>query len=86
MTDEELAKARNIMLADFWRDLATINGKAGAIGNYEVFHGSYETLFELPGRIEAVTLDELRETAGRVFREDNLTIGTLVAPPEEEPS
>ena len=46
VSEEELAKARNIVLADFWRGLATINGKAAALGNYEVFHGDYEKLFE----------------------------------------
>ena len=86
VSEEELAKARNIMLADFWRGLATIDGKAGALGNYEVFHGTYETLFELPARIEAVTIDELRDVAASVFDEDNMTVGVLVAPDDEDES
>ena len=42
MTDTELAKARNIALADFWRDMSTIDGKASQLGNFEVFLGDYE--------------------------------------------
>lgn len=84
VSEQELSKARNIMLAEFWRDLATIDGKAAAIGNFEVFHGSYEKLFELPATIEAVTPAQLQETAARVFRVANLTVGTLVPAATEE--
>ena len=80
VSDEELAKARNIMLAGFWRDVATINGKAGALGRAAVFQGAYERLFDLPQEIEAVTADDLREVAASVLRRNNATIGTLRAP------
>ena len=77
----ELAKAKNIRIADFWRELATIDGKAEALGRHEVFHGGFETLFDLPNRVNAVSLDALRGTAARVFARNNATIGVLRAPP-----
>ena len=80
VTDAELAKARNIMLADFWREIATIDGKAGALGRAAVFHGAYERLFDLPQEIEAVTADDLRAVAATVLRRNNATIGALRAP------
>ena len=40
-TPAELTKARNQALASFWRGLETIDGKAEALGTYEVFHGDY---------------------------------------------
>ncbi len=83
VTDAELAKARNIMLADFWRGLATIDGKAAALGQYEVFHGNYEKLFVLPDALAAVTADDLRNIAAKVFRENNMTVGVLRAPDSE---
>jgi zinc protease len=83
VSDAELAKARNIILADFWRGLATINGKAAAIGQHEVFHGNYESLFNLPDAIDAVTADELRHVAAEVFRVNNMTVGVLRAPADE---
>ncbi len=82
---EEFAKARNIILADFWRGLATIRGKASALGNFEIFNGSFEKLFELPDDVKAVTVDELKDAAANVFRTANMTVGVLRAPaPAEE--
>jgi len=83
ISDAELSKARNIILADFWRGLATINGKAAALGQYDVFHGDYEKLFALPDAIAAVTADELRDVAAGVFRVNNMTVGVLRAPAAE---
>lgn len=80
VTEAELEKARNIVLADFWRGLATISGKASALGNFEVFHGSYEKLFYLPDSINAITGDEIRAVAARVFRPTNMTVGVLRSP------
>ena len=83
VTAAELRKARNIVLADFWRGLATINGKAAALGNYEVFTGSYENLFSLPEVVSAITAADLRAVAARVFRRDNMTVGVLRAPGDD---
>ncbi|MDJ0939421.1 MAG: pitrilysin family protein [Woeseiaceae bacterium] len=85
VTEAELDKARNIMLADFWRQMATIDGKASQLGNFEVFHGNYELLFDLPTRIDAVTVADLQQAAAQVFRPANATIGVLL-PAAEEPA
>jgi len=79
VTPAELNKARNIMIADFWRALQTIDGKAEALGTYEVFTGDYEKLFTRPRDVSAVTIEELRAVAGRIFRRDNMTVGVLRA-------
>ena len=71
MSDAELDKARNVMQADFWRRMATIDGKAETLGNYAVFHGGYEGLFDLAERIDGVTNEDLREAAAAVFRPQN---------------
>lgn len=83
VSEAELSKARNIMLADFWRGLATINGKASALGRHEVFLGDYEKLFVQPGLLETITVADLQEAAG-IFRAENMTVGVLQSPPEEE--
>ncbi len=77
VSDAELSKARNIMLADFWRGMATIDGKAAALGNFEVFHGSYEKLFSLSEQIESIGNERLRAVAASVFRPANATVGLL---------
>ena len=86
VSDAELSKARNILVADYWRGLATIDGKARAIGQFEVFHGSYERLFDVPAAVAGVTNEELRSVAASVFRRNNMTMGVLQAPatPEDE--
>ena len=80
VSEAELEKARNIALADFWRTMATINGKAASLGEAAVFRGSYEKLFDLAQEIEAVSGEELKAAAGSVFRRSNATIGMLYAP------
>ena len=82
VTGAELRKAQNIVLADFWRNLATINGKASALGNFEVFTGSYENLFSIPEVIGGVTVTDIRAVAQSVFRRNNMTVGVLRAADE----
>jgi zinc protease len=74
----ELAKAKNIFVADFWRSLRTINGKAQTLGQFEVFHGDYTRLFSSADRYEAVTADQIRDVAAKVYRKSNRTVGVLV--------
>jgi len=73
----ELAKARNQNLALFWRSIATISGKAQALGTFEVFHGDYRKLFEVPAMYDAVDLQKFKPLAQRVFRDANRTVGVL---------
>lgn len=83
VTAEELTKARNLRIASFWRSLQTINGKASALGNYEVFTGDYENLFAVPEQLSAATAADLQAIAAKVFRHGNMTVGVLRAPPDE---
>lgn len=80
-TDAELAKARNRALAGFWRGLATISGKAEALGEYHVFHGDYRKLFEAPAVYETITAADVKQAAAEVLRSDNRTVGVLESAP-----
>ena len=84
VSDAELSKARRIMVADYWRQLATIDGKASALGNAEVFLGDYERAFELPEKLRALTGEDLRSVAERIFDTKQMTVGVLHQP-EEQP-
>jgi len=86
ITDAELQKAKNIFLSGFWRNMQTINGKAYALGNYEVFHGDYRKLFEAPAIYDAVTKEQLQQVAKKVFRPTNRTIGVLKPVPPATPA
>ncbi len=76
--DDELEKARNIRLADFYRGLKTLNGKANALGNFDVFFGDYRRLFTAPGDYSRVTPDDIRRVAREYFTETNRTVATLI--------
>ncbi|HEY7672321.1 MAG TPA: pitrilysin family protein [Gammaproteobacteria bacterium] len=78
ITAAELNKAKSLVVADFWRSLATINGRARALGTYAVLHGDYLQLFEAPQRYEEVTAEKVKELAARVLAARNRTIGILL--------
>ena len=80
VTAAELEKARNLRLAEFWKSLQTIRGKASALGNFEVFTGDYENLFAVPETLSATTTGELQAVATRVFARSNVTVGILRSP------
>jgi len=73
-----LNKARTQKLASFWRGLATISGKAQALGSYEVFEGDYKKLFQAPATYEKVGIEDLKRVAAKLFRRENRTVGTFV--------
>jgi zinc protease len=77
VTNAELRKAQNILLADYWRERSTINGKAAALGQFEMFTGSYENLFSLPEDVSAITVEQLRAVAANVFQQRKMTVGVL---------
>ncbi|HJY39073.1 MAG TPA: pitrilysin family protein [Steroidobacteraceae bacterium] len=79
VTAQELARARSQALADFWRGLATIDGKAQALGSYAVLQGGYKRLFDAPGAYESVTADDIRKLATELLRPGNRTVGVLTA-------
>jgi zinc protease len=78
VTEAEVAKAKTLRLAAYWRSLKTIDGKADALGNYEVFRGDYRKLFTAPDRYARVTRREIQAAARRIFDARNRTIGHLI--------
>jgi len=78
VTDEEMQKAKNILLAGFYREMKTINGKANTIGSYEVFFGDYHKLFTAADDYNKVTADAVRAVAKKYFSDKNRTVATLV--------
>ena len=80
----ELAKSRNQQLAGFWRSLATISGKAQALGDYEVFHGDYRKLFDAPASFESIQPAALKPLAQKLFRAGNRTVALLQPVPAKE--
>jgi zinc protease len=78
VSDTELTKAKNIVLAEFYQHMKTINGRANIIGTYEVFFGDYNKLFQAEEELKKVTAADLQRVAAQYFRDDNRTVATLV--------
>jgi zinc protease len=76
--DDELRKAKNQLLAQHYRQLKTIAGRANLLGTYEVFYGDYNKLFTSDKDIEAVTAADLQRVAKKYFSPTNRTVATLI--------
>jgi zinc protease len=78
VTADELRKAKNQLLAQHYRQLKTIAGRANLLGSYEVFHGDYNKLFTSDKDIEAVTAADVQRVAQKYFSPTNRTVATLI--------
>jgi zinc protease len=78
ITDQELEKAKNILLANFYRQVRTIDGRANTLGSYEVFFGDYHKLFTAAEDYNKVTKEDVRRVAQKYFTDKNRTVATLV--------
>jgi zinc protease len=74
----ELARAKNLTAAGFWKKLATIDGKAQLLGEYEVFHGDWAQLFCAPAQFEKVTREDVHAVAREILDTKRRTVGILV--------
>ena len=79
VTDAQLARAKNLTAVGFWRRLATIDGKAQLLGEYEVFHGDWGKLFDAPAQFDKVTREAVQAVAHEILDPAKRTVGVLVA-------
>lgn len=84
VTNQELQKAKNIKLMQFYRGMETINSRANTVGTYELFFGSYDKLFNAPEEYNKVTIDDIKSLIKKYFYEDNRTVGVLEAKGEKK--
>jgi len=84
VSDRELEKAKNFRLAEFYRQVRTINGRANTLGTYEVFFGDYRKLFDAAKNYSGVTKEEVQRVAKQYFGAKNRTVATLVPENEEK--
>jgi zinc protease len=76
--DQELEKAKNNRLVEFYKEMRTINGRANTIGTYEVFMGDYNKLFDAAKNYSRVTKDDVQRVARKYFGANNRTVATLL--------
>ncbi|NKB88014.1 MAG: insulinase family protein [Acidobacteria bacterium] len=75
--DHGLAKAKNQVLASFAFESEQVTQIAHQLGYYSTI-ADLDSLDALPGRIESVTADEVRDVAQRILEPDNRTVGWVV--------
>lgn len=86
LSQKEIEKARNILIADFYRTLATINGKANELGSYDVFFGDYRKLFASVDAYSRISVADVRRVTEKYFAARNRTVGILSPEPEAHKS
>ena len=83
LTERELTKARNNLSTHLLRELATNNGRAHALGSYELMLGSWRRGLELAARYESGA--QVQAAAKKYLSPERRSVVTLV-PSEEVPS
>jgi zinc protease len=83
-TERELQKARNLLEAGFVKSLKTNNGVGEQLGFYEHVFGDFNAMFRTIDHYRAVTIEDCRRVARKVFVPGERTVVELV--PESEPS
>jgi len=78
VTAAELSRAKNLTSAGFWKKLATIDGKAQLLGEFEIFHGDWSKLFDAPGQFEKVTREDILAVAREILDPKRRTVGVLL--------
>jgi zinc protease len=84
VTAAELRRAKNLLAVSFWKKLATIDGKAQLLGEFEIFHGDWEKLFDAPATFERVTAAEVQAIAREVLAVTRRTVGVLLPEADSE--
>jgi zinc protease len=78
VTEAELSRAKSLTEVGFWRKLATIDGKAQLLGEFEIFHGDWSRLFEAPSQYERVGRQEVQSLAQEILDTRKRTVGVLI--------
>ncbi len=77
-SEAELAKAKRIRLADAYRGLKTISGRAHDLGLSEIYFGDWREGFRVEEAYGRVTADDVRRVARAYFTPENRSVVTLV--------
>jgi zinc protease len=84
ISDQELRKAKNQLLAAHYRELKTIAGRANLLGSYELFYADYRKLYSVEQSVEAITPADIQRVARDYLTESNRTVATLIPAAKQE--
>jgi zinc protease len=78
VSDAELAKAKNQIIAGMYRQMKTIAGRANLLGTFEIFYGDHRRLYSIDKEVAAVTAGDVQRVARKYLTADNRTVATLI--------
>ncbi|MDB4964137.1 MAG: processing peptidase [Myxococcales bacterium] len=78
----EVEKAKAIAETDFWTSLVDVDGKAEALGHYEIALGDFRKVNTLAERLAQVTADDVARVVRQYLVKDRRTI--VIAEPEND--
>ncbi|MBX3458420.1 MAG: insulinase family protein [Planctomycetes bacterium] len=84
VTEAELSRARNRLLAGFVFGQESASNIASALGQAQVVQGDWRELLKYPDRIRAVTAADIKRVAGTYLRPERSVTGWLVPELEAE--
>lgn len=76
----EVEKAKAIAETDFWTSLVDVDGKAEALGHYEIALGDFRKVTQLAERLAQVTAEDVARVVTTYLRPERRTI--VIAEPE----
>ncbi len=79
-TKAEVEKAKAIAETDFWTSLVDIDGKAEALGHYEIALGDFRKVTQLADRLALVTAEDVARVVKQYLKPERRTI--VIAEPE----
>jgi predicted Zn-dependent peptidase len=78
LSEHELTKAKNQIIAQHFRQLQTIAGRAQEIGAAEVFFGDWQHVNQEEQLVNAVTAAEVQRVIQKYLTPTNRTVATLI--------
>jgi zinc protease len=85
-TVEELQKAKTQEIADYYRALRSIAGRAQEVGEAEVIFGDYHLLPSVEQKVNAVTAADVQRVMKEYLKPTNRTVATLIPTADDGPA
>jgi len=79
-SEEELTRAKNSLIADYYKGFKSNAGIAHKIGYYQTLYGDWQAMYEYVDNIEKVTIEAVKHAAAKYFTVPNST--TVILTPE----
>ena len=86
VSEHELAKAKNQIIAQHFRQMQTIAGRAQEIGAAQLFFGDWQHVDQEEQQVNAVTAADVQRVMIKYFAPTNRTVATLIPDNTPEPA